>query len=205
MTDVPQNSFKKISAAVAEEVLAHYEVDAPLAECLAQSPELGQLAPEEFVAQVQAKGLLSDLIKFLAHALPRREAVWWACAAARKVSCLEPQAARPALKAAEKWVKAPTEAHRRNAENNARKTKFEFASSWAAQAAFWAKGSMTGANEPPVAVPKYLYAQAVNGAMALAVGQAQAAAVEQEQLPVVTEQDLIAMALCLARGEALAV
>ena len=64
---------------------------------------------------------------------------------------------------------------------------------------------MTGANEPPVAVPKYLYAQAVNGAMALAVGQAQAAAVEQEQLPVVTEQDLIAMALCLARGEALAV
>ena len=94
-------ALTKISAKDADSVLTQYEVEAPLAAYLAQSPQLRQLTPASFVAHLETRGLFTDLIKFLAHALPRREAVWWACAVAKKVAMIEPKAATDALKAAE--------------------------------------------------------------------------------------------------------
>lgn len=94
-------ALTKISAKDVDSVLTQYEVEAPLAAYLAQSPQLRQLTPASFVAHLETRGLFTDLIKFLAHALPRREAVWWACAVAKKVAMIEPKAATDALKAAE--------------------------------------------------------------------------------------------------------
>src|SRR5262249_38404749 len=53
---------------------------------------------------------------FLAHALPGREAVWWAVLCVREVvGPAPPEPTASALRAAEAWVQDPSEAHRRAA------------------------------------------------------------------------------------------
>lgn len=199
-----EKAFKKIRAQTAREVLDRYELGPTLSAHLVEHPVLPELTPAEFIEQLKAGLLWSDLIVFLAHALPRREAVWWACVVARKVVAQEPVMAGDALSAAEAWVKEPSEAHRRKAEVCAKLSAHEYAASWAAQAAFWANGSITGPNDPPVAPPKYLYAQAVNGAMALALGQAQIQMSQAESAPMLTEAEVVNMGLRLAAGRSLA-
>src|ERR1043165_1843595 len=41
------------------------------------------IAPAPFLEQLLSKSLLNDAVQFLAFALPKREAVWWACLCAR--------------------------------------------------------------------------------------------------------------------------
>src|SRR5262249_13335834 len=49
-----------------------------------------------------------DAIRFLAHALPKRKAVWWACHCVRKLTLEEPSATiATALSTAESWVIDP--------------------------------------------------------------------------------------------------
>jgi hypothetical protein len=60
----------------------------------------------EVLAEFEAKGALIDMLLLLAHALPPREATWWACLAARDI-LLEGAAPTASLKAAEAWVFRP--------------------------------------------------------------------------------------------------
>src|SRR6516225_12092014 len=55
----------------------------------------------------------SDAIVFLAHLLPRREAVWWAIQCVRAL--IGASADDGAHRSAETWVRAPTEDNRRAA------------------------------------------------------------------------------------------
>jgi len=100
------------------------------------------------------RGLLSDAVRFLAHSLPKREAVWWACLCARDML---PADAAPALlaavQAAEGWVMAPSEEKRREAMVTAEAAGFRAPASWAAVAAFWSGGSMAPPNAPVVPRP----------------------------------------------------
>jgi hypothetical protein len=57
------------------------------------------------LAELEAAGAHVDLLRLLAVALPPREAVWWACLAARDL--LGEAEATPALLAAEAWVRKP--------------------------------------------------------------------------------------------------
>src|SRR5262247_1712012 len=52
-------------------------------------------SPRRFVGMLMDRGMYLDAVKFLAHALPRREAVWWVWVAARKASGLK---LKPAIK-----------------------------------------------------------------------------------------------------------
>lgn len=110
-----------------------------------------------------------DAVKLLAHALPKREAVWWACMCARAVPAgsLPPPDAS-AIDAAESWVRRPDEPARRAASVAAEKTKFATPESWAAMGAFWSGGSMSPEGQMIVPPPDHLTATAVTGAVMLA-------------------------------------
>lgn len=153
--------MKKILANVAFDVFSNYELSPDIINL-----ELDEYSPDEFLKRLQEDGFYSDAVIFLSHALPRREAVWWACLCARKANIsLINNNEKLALKAAEEWVMKPTELNRRNAEIFAEKTNYKSPSSWAATAAFWSGPSITKENEPPVPPPAFLYAHAVAGAV----------------------------------------
>ncbi|SFH79856.1 DUF6931 family protein [Albimonas pacifica] len=60
----------------------------------------------EVLAELEAKGATVDMLRLLAHALPPREAVWWACLSARDLLPADRAAPTP-LAAAEAWVLRP--------------------------------------------------------------------------------------------------
>ena len=150
---------------------------APVADVAAAaglSPEAAQLAtpgvtPDRFVDAMVEKAQLIDAVRYLANALLQREAVWWACLAARAALG---SARRPSdidsVTAAEAWVYKPTEENRRAAMTKAQATKFDTPSAWAAVAAFWSGGSMAPPDVPIVPPPPFLIGRAVAGAIMLA-------------------------------------
>ncbi|SIO60660.1 hypothetical protein SAMN05444166_6477 [Singulisphaera sp. GP187] len=77
------------------------------------------MKPGQFLTLLVENRLYADAIRYMAHALLNREAVWWACLCARsaEAEALEtmPTAHRQALGAAVRWVLEPTEAHRQAA------------------------------------------------------------------------------------------
>lgn len=77
------------------------------------------MKPGQFLAVLVEHRLHADAIRYMAHALLNREAVWWACLCARaaEADALESMQAehRQALGAAVRWVLEPTEAHRQAA------------------------------------------------------------------------------------------
>jgi len=154
----------KINVTTAYEVALRYSVSEAAAALLQP-----QQMPAEFLKILEQHALFEDAIQFLAHALPKRLAVWWVCLVAETVT--ERSETSPhyvALQATESWVRQPTEAHRRQAEAAAAKTNFSSPASWAATAAFWCTGSLAAADMPMVAPPSYLYAHAVYGGIGLA-------------------------------------
>lgn len=107
-----------------------------------------------FFAALIDGGLFVDAIRYLAVALPRREAVWWACATHRKLPVADaPEAEIAAWQAAETWVYEPTEPHRLAAYRVAEALKFNTAGAYAALGVFWSGGSLappeTGQHIPP--------------------------------------------------------
>jgi len=113
-------------------------------------------------------GMLADAARFLAHALPKREAVWWACMCARATAPEPPPPDAEALAAAEAWVRKPDEEHRRAAMAKAEGAGFRSPEAWAAVAAFWSGGSMAPAGQPVVPPAEHLTGVAVAGAVSLA-------------------------------------
>jgi hypothetical protein len=130
------------------------------------------LTPEHFVELLVAHAQFPDATRFLAHALPRRAAVWWACLCARQGSASTiPPGNLTALQAAERWVIDPCEANRRGAMQAAEAMEFQTAASWAAVAAFWSGGSLAPPEAPAVPPGAFLTAQAVAAAVMLAAVQ----------------------------------
>ncbi len=100
-----------------------------------------------FLKELVGAGLHADAIRVLAMALPKREAVWWACLMARSALPAENDPNRvadelKAIGAAEDWVYRPDEERRRAAYAPAEALNFETAGAQAALAAFWSDGSL---------------------------------------------------------------
>lgn len=155
--------MKKVLNKLAIELCTHYEMEKEAETLL--TPEQ---TPEQFLKALIADNQYYSAIVFLAHALPKRESVWWACICTKAtVTDKTSKDNLEALKSAEQWVYSPTEDNRRLAENLAEKTEYITPASWTAMAAFWSGGSVTGPDEPPVPPAQYLYANAVSGAVNL--------------------------------------
>ena len=128
------------------------------------------VSPGEYLDQLVGAGHFVDAVRLLAHALGRREGVWWACLCSR--AALQdggPPAAAQALRAAEAWVYQPSEENRRAADAGAAAEGRQHPASWAAMAAFWSGGSIAPpANPQPVPPDPFFTARAVAGAVVLA-------------------------------------
>lgn len=126
------------------------------------------------LAALEAAGFDAEAVRLVAHALPKREAVWWACMCAAHTAPSDlAEAERAALAAAELWVRAQTDAARRAAMAQAQATGFSSPEAWAAVAAFWSGESMAPEGQPAVPPAPHLTGTAVAGSVALSAVRSQ--------------------------------
>jgi hypothetical protein len=133
------------------------------------------LTPSRYLDALASRGLWADAVRFLASALPKREAVWWALLCARQAHGESPkEGIAEALDAAHRWVVEPDEAKRRAAEAAAGKAGAGTPAGCTALAAFWSEGSLGPPNlETVVLPPDYLTARGVAGAVLFAAVMAE--------------------------------
>jgi hypothetical protein len=119
--------------------------------------------------RLEAGGFLVEAARLVAHALPKREAVWWACMCASHTAPADlPESDRLARELAENWVRQQTDKVRREAMAKAEVGKFGTPEAWAAVAAFWSGDSMAPEGQQAVPPPEHLCGVAVAGAVMLA-------------------------------------
>jgi hypothetical protein len=136
-----------------------------------------------------------DAIKVLAHAVAKREAVWWACQCCREGAAgKQPPKILAALEAAEHWAADPTEENRRATYAAAEGAGFDTPAGCAALAAFYSGGSLGPPNVPVIPPGEWLTAHAAAGAIQLAV----ATGPPSEVAP--TYQEFLACGLAVADG-----
>jgi hypothetical protein len=121
-----------------------------------------------FLQVLQKQQLYVDAVRLLAHGLPRRDAVGWACACTRAVLPKPTLQAAGALQSAEKWCADPSEPNRRDAEAAAEAAGLYTPAGCAAIAAFWSGGSLSPPNAPVVPPAQSLTAQAAANAVLMA-------------------------------------
>jgi uncharacterized protein DUF6931 len=120
------------------------------------------------LAALENGGFHLEAARLVAHALPKREAVWWACMCAVHTAPVTlAEVDRKAREAAEIWVRQQTEPARRAAMAFAQATSFGTPEVWAAVAAFWSGDSMAPEGQPAVPPAPHLTGTAVAGAIAL--------------------------------------
>jgi hypothetical protein len=126
-------------------------------------------SPQDYLALLVEKDHLQDAIRFLAHALPKREAVWWAWVCARRAAGAEPAPnIKVSLEATEKWIAQPTEDNRRAAMTAAEAADVGTPAGCAGMAAFFSGGSIAPPDVQAVPPGPYLTAKMVSGAVILA-------------------------------------
>ncbi|MBV8870739.1 MAG: hypothetical protein JOY65_15210 [Acetobacteraceae bacterium] len=154
----------KLDAGSLSELLPRVGPSPPAAACLH-----GVTATEAALERLAAGGFEAEAARLAAHALRRREAVWWACQCALHTAPPDlPPADRAAREAAEEWVRKQTDELRRQAMAQAQAGSFATPEAWAAVAAFWSGGSMAPPDQPAVPPAAHLTGTAVAGAVALA-------------------------------------
>jgi hypothetical protein len=127
------------------------------------------LHPLDFVALLMEQALFGDAVRFIAHALPKREAVWWGWVCARRAAGENPQPKiKAALDATERWIAQPNDDNRRLAMAAAQKAELGTAAGCAGLAAFFSGGSLAPPDAPPVPPGEFLTAKAVSGAVIFA-------------------------------------
>jgi len=126
-------------------------------------------AAAEALARLESAGFLIEATRLVAHALPKREAVWWACMCVAHTAPEDlSEADRAAREAAEDWVRQQTDRSRRMAFERAQATGFTSPEAWTAVAAFWSGDSMSPEGQPVVAPAPHFAGLAAAGAVALA-------------------------------------
>jgi hypothetical protein len=145
-------------------LIPRLELDAECSAIIAGKPDAAAA-----ISALADAARLPEAVRLAAHALPKREAVWWACMCARAVP--DPAVTEQDLKAlvaAETWVRRPDEANRRAAMAAAEATKMQTPEAWAAVGAFWSGGSMSPEGQPAVPPAEHLTGVAIAGAVVLA-------------------------------------
>jgi hypothetical protein len=122
--------------------------------------------PKQYMQALVEQALHADAVRFLAHALPKREGIWWAWVCARRASGdAPPPAAKEALDATERWISQPTDANRRAAMRAAEAAGVATPAGCTALAVFLSGGSLGPENTPPVQPGELLTAKAITGAV----------------------------------------
>ncbi len=157
-------ALPKLSTRPLEEVATRLDLPAEAAALLA-----GRTDVPGALAALAGGGFLVEASRMVAHALPRREAVWWACMCAAHTA--PPDLAEPDRRArelAEEWVRKQADEVRRAAMAEAERAGFGSPECWAAVGAFWSGDSMSPLGQPLVPPAPHLAGTAVAGSVALA-------------------------------------
>lgn len=126
----------------------------------------GARGPDELIRALARLNDPLTLATGLAFVLPKRQAVWWACIAARLGIAGQTEAPKmEALRVAEAWVQTGSEEYRELAEGAAAAADHDGPAAWAAQAAFWSGESIAPPGQPMVPPPPHLTAMAVRAAL----------------------------------------
>jgi hypothetical protein len=134
----------------------------------AQAPLQGCTDIGDAIVRLEAAGFASEAVRMLAHALPKREGVWWACMCAANTTPADlPEPARLARETAELWVRQQKDEQRRAAMAHAEASGFRTPEAWSGVAAFWSGDSLSPVGLPPVPPPPHAVGAAVSGAVAL--------------------------------------
>jgi hypothetical protein len=133
-----------------------------------------KLTSDAYLELLLQQQLHDDALKFVAHWLPKREAVWWGCLCVWKTRRPNPpEKEAAAIQAAVRWVADPTERHRRRCEIAGQTAGAGTPAGCLALAACWSGGSMAPAGQPEVAPPPFLTSQIVAAALNLAASMAE--------------------------------
>ena len=152
--------WSRVTARTASEICRRFEMSPEV-----QTLRLEELSPREFVSVAIEKGHHPDAIRFLAHALPKPEAIRWGWLCARSTSSSpEDRAAAEALEQTEKWLRDPTEENRRTLMAAAQTAGFATPAGAVSLAAFLSGGSLAPPDVAPVPPPEELTGQAVAAA-----------------------------------------
>lgn len=123
----------------------------------------------EALDRLEAGGFLLEAARMLALALPRREAVWWACMCAAHTAPTDlPEADRKAREAAELWVRQQSDKNRIAAKQQADATTLETPESFAAMAVFYCGDSILPEGQPAVPPKPFVAGKTLAGAVTLA-------------------------------------
>ncbi len=158
--------LRRIAAARPIQVCAEVELT-PAARALLDDDPL----PSSFLGALLAADCHDDALAYLAHALPRADAVRWACDGVRALrGPALPAAAVRALAAAERWAAHPDPLQAQDAAEAAEAAgmKEEGAARFAALAAAWSADSLAPDGLPPAPPPPGLGALAVAAALMIA-------------------------------------
>jgi len=126
-------------------------------------------AARQFAELLVARALYPDAVRFLACALPRREAVWWAWVCARRAAGEKPPApVQASLEATQQWIAEPTDPRRRTAMQYAEAAGFGTPAGSAGLAAFLSGGSLAPPDVAAVPPGEFMAAKAIAGSIVLA-------------------------------------
>jgi hypothetical protein len=126
----------------------------------------GPAAPLDHARALLASPRPSTALAYLAHLLPRREAVWWGCQCVS--AALGAEAKDEGLRVTLSWVRDPDETLRRDALAFAAASDLKSATSWLARAVGHSGGSVAAPDQPPTPPNPDACALAVNAAVVLA-------------------------------------
>lgn len=157
-----------------------------LREDVSHAPEA--MPPLAFLDKLQSSETPEDAITFLAHMLPRRYAVYWACGCVRALEGGADLDASEAMRAALAWLREPEENARLRALAIGMMADRKQSTTWLALSAAWSGGSIA----PPghaatVSAPPHLTALAAKAAVLIALARV-GSALRQENLQRVLDQ-----------------
>ena len=126
-----------------------------------------------FLDTLRREGLFADAVSVLTHVLPRQYALAWGCECWLDGHAgTEPDPSdKSALAAAQRWLKEPTEEHRRAAFELADRLGYRTAAAWLAAAAGWAGGSILPPGQLEIPPPPGLSGEAVSAAVILTAAE----------------------------------
>ncbi|MGR5211310.1 DUF6931 family protein [Vibrio rotiferianus] len=182
--------YKKIPYQTAEQILPRFQASDEAKALLDEETSINDV-----IQSLTDKELFNDLVQFLTHALPVREAIWWGALCLNQRNEEWSPLQKQSVDTCMAWVRSPSEELRRKAEHLSHRLELNCGPSWLAQAVFWnGSGSIVAPDIPPVMPDPFLYAKATAGAIN------HAAALPQWDKTKPYYQTAIAMALDIAAG-----
>lgn len=156
----PAPSLTKVTAPTAAEICAKSNPSAQGKALLTPT-----MTPPEYFQTLEKNKLPVDQVHFLAHGLPDKDGICWACQSCRLTAPKLSMPEMDALVHTEGWLKNPLPDLRGSISASLGKVDFTGPASWAAQAAMW-----VGMPAVPGLPAVNLVAAAVAGAILLAAG-----------------------------------